>query len=65
MENAIPPLFFVHFFFIVGELCPVLILVSSGVAKSAYKQHRYRNKCIATESIYACVFSVGGVNAPL
>ena len=27
------------FFFILGELCPGLVLVSSAVAKSAYKQH--------------------------
>ena len=41
------------------------VLVSSPVAKSAYKQHRYRNKCIAMGSIYAWVFSVDGVSAPL
>ena len=53
------------FFSILGELCPGLVLVSSPVAKSAYKQHKYKNKCIATGSIYTWVFNVGGVSAPL
>ena len=52
------------FFFILGELCPGLVLVSSPVAKCAYKQHRYRNKCIATGSIYTWALSVGGVSPP-
>ena len=65
MENAISPLFFVRFFFILGELCPGLELVSSPVAKCAYKQHKYRNKCIATGSIYALALSAGGVSPPL
>ena len=50
------------FFFILGELCPGLELVSSPVAKCAYKQHRYRNKCIATGSIYTWAFSIGDVS---
>ena len=50
--------------FILGELCPGLVFVSCPVAKCAYKQHRYRNKCIATGTIYAWAFSVGGVGAP-
>ena len=41
-----------------GELCPGLVLISSPVAKCAYKQHRYRNKCIATGSICAWALSV-------
>ena len=53
------------FFFILGELCPELVLVSSPVAKCAYKQHRYRNNCIATGSMYAWALSVGGVSPPL
>ena len=42
-----------------------MVLVSSPVAKCAYKQHRYRNKCIATGSICAWALSVGGVSPPL
>ena len=56
---------FSSFFFILGELCPGLVLVSSPVAKCAYKQHRYRNKCIAMGSIYAWTLSVGGVSPSL
>ena len=56
MENAIPLGFFVLFF--LSYVCPGLVLVSSLVAKSAYTQHRYRNKCIATGSIYEWAFSV-------
>ena len=56
---------FCPFFFILGELCPGLVLVSSPVAKCAYKQHRYRNKCIATGSIYVWALSIGGVSPPL
>ena len=40
------------------------MLVSSPVAKFAYKQHRYRNNCIATGSIYAWALSIGGVSPP-
>ena len=45
----------------------MLVIVSSLVVKYAYKQHRYRyrNKCIATGSIYVWAFSVGGVCVPL
>ena len=53
------------FFFILGELCPGLVLVSSPVTKCAYKQHRYRNKFIATGSIYVWALGVGGVSPPL
>ena len=42
-----------------------MVLVSSPVAKCAYKQHRYRNKCIATGSICAWALSIGGVSPPL
>ena len=59
------PGFFRPFFFILGELYPGFVLVSSPVAKCAYKQHRYRNKCIASGSIYAWALSVGGVGPPL
>ena len=48
-----------------GELCTGLVLVSSPVAKCAYKQHRYRNKCISTRSISSWALSVGGVSPPL
>ena len=66
MANAIPSLFFVLFSsYVLSELCPGLVLVSSPVAKCDYKQHRYRNKCIATGSIYAWALSVGGVGPPL
>ena len=40
----------------------MLVLVSSPVAKCAYKQHRYGNKCIAMGSIYAWAFSIRGVS---
>ena len=56
---------FSSFFFILGELCPGLVFVSSSVARCAYKQHRYRNNCIATGFIYAWALSVGGVSPPL
>ena len=55
---------FSSFFLHTGELCPGLVLVSSPIAKSAYKQHRYRNKYTAKGSINAWAFSVGG-SAPL
>ena len=58
-------LVFRPFFFILGEICPGLGLVSSPVAKCAYKLHIYRNNCIATESTYAWALSVGGVSPPL
>ena len=64
MENAISLLFFVLFSsYLVSYVCPGLVIVSSPVAKSAYKQHKYKNKCIATGSTWT--FSVGGVSAPL
>ena len=53
------------FFFMLGELCPGFVLVSSPVAKCTYKQHRYRNKCIAMGPIYAWALSVSGVSPPL
>ena len=56
---------FCPFFFILGELCPGLVLVSSPVAKCTYKQHRYRNKCIATGPIYAWALSASSVSPPL
>ena len=56
---------FCPFFFILGELCRGLVLVSSPVAKCTYKQHRYRNKCIATGPIYAWALSASGVSPPL
>ena len=56
---------FLSFFFILGELCRGLVLVSSPVAKCTYKQHRYRNKCIATGPIYAWALSASGVSPPL
>ena len=49
--------------FLGWRVCPGLVLVSSPVAKSAYKQHRYRNKCTAEGSIYAWALSVG-TNVP-
>ena len=55
---------FLSIFFILGELCPGLVLVSSSVAKCAYKQHIYRNKCITTGSVYVWALSVGGVSPP-
>ena len=33
------------YFFIIGELCPGLVLVSSAVAKCAYKQHGDPFRC--------------------
>ena len=62
METQFLRCFSSFFFLILGELCSGLVLVSSPVAMSAYKQHRYRNKCIATGSIYAWALSVGGVS---
>ena len=56
---------FCPFFFILGELCRGLVLVSSPVAKCTYKQQRYRNKCIATGPIYAWALSASGVSPPL
>ena len=56
---------FLSFYFILGELCRGLVLVSSPVAKCTYKQHRYRNKCIATGPIYAWALSASGVSPPL
>ena len=58
-------LVFCPYFFILGELCRGLVLVSSPVAKCTYKQHRYRNKCIATGPIYAWALSASGVSPPL
>ena len=57
--------FFRPFFFILGEFCPGLVLVASPVAKCAYKQHRYRNNCVATGSMYTWALSVGGASPPL
>ena len=42
------------FFFILGEFCPGLVLVSSPVAKCAYKQHRYRLQ-LHSNGIHLCV----------
>ena len=64
MENAIPPFVFDLFssYLVSYDLGWHLFQVQW---QRAYKQHRYRNKCIATGSIYVWAFSVGSASALL